>query len=124
MVAIEITSANISDYQDLDIIAFSFADGGAQGEGGALVIMTSDAKLYHTNFVRTISWEEALILCPVLKETETDYFWVRGPEGWYAIYLGGGNNLVVKEQFKEALSEENPLDLYSMWPEILLEQMK
>lgn len=28
-----------------------------QGERGALIMMTSEGKLYHTNFVRTITWE-------------------------------------------------------------------
>ena len=36
MNVIEINSDNYKDYQHLDIIAFSFAGEGAQGEGGGL----------------------------------------------------------------------------------------
>lgn len=61
MNVIEINSENYKDYLHLDIIAFSFAGEGAQGEGGGLCMVTSDGKLYHTNFVYTISWEQAIL---------------------------------------------------------------
>ena len=64
MNVIEINSENYKDYLHLDIIAFSFAGEGAQGEGGGLWMVTSDGKLYHTNFAYTISWEQAILLCP------------------------------------------------------------
>ena len=61
MNVIEINSENYKDYLHLDIIAFSFAGEGAQGEGGGLWMVTSDGKLYHTNFAYTISWEQAIL---------------------------------------------------------------
>ena len=46
MNVIEINSENYKDYLHLDIIAFSFAGEGAQGEGGGLWMVTSDGKPY------------------------------------------------------------------------------
>ena len=73
MNVIEINSENYKDYLHLDIIAFSFAGEGAQGEGGGLWMVTSDGKLYHTNFAYTISWEQAILLCPTLQACDCDY---------------------------------------------------
>ena len=60
MNVIEINSENYKDYLHLDIIAFSFAGEGAQGEGGGLWLLTSGGKLYHTKFAYTIRSEQAL----------------------------------------------------------------
>ena len=40
---IEIDELNYQDYQHLDIVAFSFARGGAMGDPGGIIIVDSDA---------------------------------------------------------------------------------
>ena len=61
MNVIEINSENYKDYLHLDIIAFSFAGEGAQGEGGGLWMVTSDGKLYHTNFAGFVMFTVVIV---------------------------------------------------------------
>lgn len=124
MNVIEINSENYKDYLHLDIIAFSFAGEGAQGEGSGLWMMTSDGKLYHTNFAYTISWEQAILLCPTLQACDCDLFRTTPPEGWQSYYMGGGNFLIVKDTYTEIFSQLDPYDLYGQWKDILIEKIK
>ena len=51
---IYLTKDNYKDYLPLgEIAAFIWADPGAQGECGALHIMTTDLTLYKTNYMRS-----------------------------------------------------------------------
>ena len=126
MNVIEINSENYKDYLHLDIIAFSFAGEGAQGEGGGggLWMVTSAGKLYHTNFAYTISWEQAILLCPTLQACDCDLFRTTPPEGWQSYYMGGGNFLIVKDTYTEIFSQLDPYDLYGQWKDILIEKIK
>lgn len=121
---IEITSSNYKDYMNLDIIAFSFAGEGAQGECGGIILVTSDGTVYHTNFIRDIDIEEVFDICPTLKECTSDVFRFYAPKGWSSFYLGGGNFLIVKEEFQDAFASMDPYELYGQWIEILLKKVK
>lgn len=121
---IEITSSNYKDYMNLDIIAFSFAGEGAQGECGSIILITSDGTVYHTNFIRNIDIEEVFEICPTLKECTSDVFRFYAPKGWSSFYLGGGNFLIVKEEFQDAFANMDPYELYGQWIEILLKKVK
>ena len=118
MNVIEINSENYREYTHLDIIAFSFA-----GEGGGLWMVTSDGKVYHTNFAFTITWEQAIMVCPTLQACDCDLFRTSPPEGWGSYYMGGGNFLIVKVPYTEIFSQLDPYDLYGNWIDILIEKL-
>lgn len=66
---IDITKTNFHEYSSLDIVAFSFAVPGAQGEGGGIYVITKDGSVYHTNIVRSdISIDDAFLICPPLRD--------------------------------------------------------
>ena len=116
---IEITSSNYSEFKNLDVVAFSLAHAGAQGEGGGIYIITNDKKLYHTNIVKSISLNEAFKICPSLKECRFEPWRIVVPSGWTSFYMGGGNFLVVKNGLKKYL--EDCVSLYNEWKDILLQ---
>ena len=67
---IEVYSSNLDDYLDLEIVAFHWAAGGACGEGGAVVFVTTDGKVYHSNYVYPgfITVDDLLRIFPALSE--------------------------------------------------------
>lgn len=119
METIEINSLNYKEYQDLNVIGFSLAHAGAQGEGGGIKIVTSDGKLYHTNICHSIKLEEAFDVCPPLRVCHFKVFNSKVPKGWSLIYMGGGNFLVIKEQFRDKLLSLSQNDLYWNWEKVL-----
>ncbi len=119
MNVIEINSSNFSQYSNLDIIAFSFANIGAQGKSGDIKIVVSDGLVYHTNYANSISLEDAFCLCPPLKECKFSLFGASVPKGWTSFYMGGGNFLVVKDSLTEVITKTIPKGLYDHWIEAL-----
>lgn len=116
---IEVNTSNYTQYQNLDIVAFSFANPGAQGEGGGIKFVTSDKRICHTNYVKSISLDEAFQICPPLKDCNFALFDASPPTGWTFFYMGGGNFLVVKDQFKDTIIKTIPEGLYNHWIESL-----
>lgn len=112
---IEITSSNITDFKTINIIAVQFTKIGGQGEGGSIKIMDSEGSLYHTNIVKTIKLKELFLICPFLEKCELGLFKSTVPEGWYSFYMGGGNFLIVKDQFKDTISKIIPIGIYNNW---------
>jgi ADP-ribosylglycohydrolase len=130
---IEITSANYKDYTFLDIVAFSSAHPGAMGDRGAIVIMTTDGCVYHTNpYYGDISEEEAGQICPPLKDCRFGMFGGGEiPKGWQTIYMGNGNHLVIKDDISaqffaivEREEKQGSLFLYKKWMDIVFEIIK
>ncbi len=126
----EITKANYKDYTSLDIIAFSSAHPGAMGDRGAIVIVTSDGCVYHTNpYYEDISEEEANQICPPLKDCRFGLFGGGEiPEGWRTFYMGCGNHLVIKDniyaQFFAIVEREEKqgrVFLIKKWLDIMFE---
>lgn len=129
METIQITKDNFKDFTDLDIAAFSFAEGGAMGEGGGIIIADSKGKWYHTNY----AWGDFPYKCipeiiPAFGDCRFGMFGIEStvPEGWFYCYLGMGNHLVVKESLKNQFDEKakdihTPPELYGAWMEIIEE---
>ena len=128
---ITITRDNYTDYDFLDVVAISIASGGAMGDPGAIVIITSKGKVFYANpSYESISLEQLLSICPILLEIDSKFSErIKNPIGWEYIYLGWGNHLYIKEsiyapfqigmkqkeeQIKESL-------LYNNWKEIVLD---
>lgn len=127
---IEINKSNYKDYDFHDIIAFSIASPGAMGDRGAVVIVTSEGKVYHTNpYWGDMTEEETFQICPPLKECHFGMFGGGNiPEGWRSFYLGGGNLLVVNDvivpQFLEITEKEVNQKggyLHNKWLDLVLE---
>lgn len=123
MKIIEIDSSNFVEFQNIDIIAFSFAHIGAQGERGGVKILSSDDTLYHTNITQDIKLEELFSVCPQLSECHFGLFKSSVPTGWVPFYMGGGNFLVVKDRFKKVIQRKAAEGLYNNWIKILCSEI-
>ena len=71
METIELTKSNYKGYLPIDIAAFSFAAAGAMGEHGGVIIVGSDAQVYHLNYVHgeweMDSFDDIIEICPLLR---------------------------------------------------------
>lgn len=121
----EITPDNYNDYLPLDIIAFSYAEPGAQGEAGAMILVTRDKTAFHLNYCSN-NWSQEYLLevCPMLNDVTITTFGYcdNAAEGWSPINLGAGNHLFVHNDYAqkliEKIKEENVFP-YSNWLRIL-----
>lgn len=120
----EINSSNYTMFKNLDVIGFSLAHAGAQGEGGCVKIVDSNGKLYHTNICNSIKLNEAFTICPPLKDCNFKVLGTIVPNGWAYFYMGGGNFLVVKKSFAEYLQKLMPNELFWKWSEVLQRAVK
>lgn len=135
MKIIEITESNYQGFLKIDIMAFSYAFGGAMGEGGGIYIIDSDGCVYHANYC----WGDDYIdeshiqdIIPVFKDIQFGLFGNRSTvDSWDSLYLGYGNHLVmVKDiyndfcQKAEKAEYNNPGDLFQHWPGMVLELIK
>ena len=133
---IEINKANVNDYIDLDIVAFKWAAGGACGEPGGVIFITSDGRVFHTNYAFPdygITGDDLCRIFPPLSSFETGVFGggVYPPE-WKDQYLGLGNYLVVRESIWDAFTRKakkeleirnakgDSVILYNIWVEVVL----
>lgn len=127
---INISKKNYKEYTNLDVVAFSFAHGGAQGAGGEIIVITKDAKIYSMNYVYgDMEIEMCDEVCPPLKYCEFGFFSVEDtPIGWRGVNLGGGNFLVLSEsvyhQMKEDMFRIQPYELYGKWMDMVLNCIK
>ena len=100
---IELTKSNYKDHLPIDIAAFSFAAAGAMGEHGGVIIVGSDAQVYHLNYVygEWDSFDDIIEICPLLRDCHFTVFGTGSevPEGYQFANLGFGNYLVVKSDF-------------------------
>ena len=132
---IEVYSSDLDDYLGLEIVAFHWAAAGACGEGGAVVFITTDGKVYHSNYVYPgfITIDDLLRIFPALTEFSPGIF--GGgiyPPMWKDQYLGLGNYLVIHESicanFQETAKKElnrrqkqgDHVILYNIWVEVVL----
>lgn len=132
---IEVTQMNLEECINLDIIAFHWAAGGACGEGGGVVFITTDGRVYHTNYVYPgfILLEDLFRIFPPLNDFCPGIMgggWY--PPMWKDKYLGLGNYLVVHESIWDAFQNtaKNELEsrnkrgekviLYNIWVDVVL----
>ena len=105
---IYIGDKNYKCYLNLDVIAFSFAYGGAMGSGGEIIVITKEANIYSMNYVfGDMTIEMCDEVCPPLKDCLFGFFEVeKTPDGWKGISLGAGNFLVLAESIYNQLSPD------------------
>ena len=132
---IEVTKANLKECLNLNIIAFHWAAGGACGEGGAIVFITKEGKVFHSNYIYPgyVETEDLFKIFPPLSEFCPGVFGGGYyPPEWKDQYLGLGNYLVINESIWEAFTNmaDKELEiknatgdrviLYNIWVEIVL----
>lgn len=134
--AIEINADNLNDYLDLDVVAFHWAAPGACGEHGGVIFVTSDGKVYHTNYVYPEYGVTSDDLCKIFPPLSDFHPGIFGggmyPPEWKDQYLGLGNYLVIKstlwEEFsalakselKRLADEGQNVILYNIWIDVII----
>ena len=126
---IYISRENYKEYINLDVVAFSYAHGGAQGVGGEIIVKTKDAKIYSMNYVYDMEIEMCDKVCPPLKDCIFGLWDVEEtPNGWKGFRLGAGNFLLLAEplyhQLKRQMFKLAPHELYGKWIDMVLNCIK
>ena len=127
---IELNLSNYNQYIPLNIIAFSFASGGAQGEPGGVIIINDEGQIFHFNYVEgdIKQPKDVYLVCPPIKEKLTGIVQSQGE--WNEINMGMGNSLIVNisiyEKVKAKIKELGISNgaLYQRWMEIVLEMIE
>ena len=133
---IDINASNLNDCLGLDIVAFHWAAPGACGEHGGVIFVTSDGKVYHTNYVYPeygVSDEDLCKIFPPLSDFHPGIFGGgMYPPEWKDRYLGLGNYLVVKDtlwdefsdlarsELKRLEEEGQNVILYNIWIDVII----
>lgn len=127
---ITLTNKNISAINPDDLIAITIAEGGAMGDPGAIELVDSKLKLYHTHFGE-FDGEDLVKIIPFLKTLDIGFGEVDGlPEDWDWLYTGYGNYLFIRPKFKEGVlghirknyrdtGMSEVVELYAHWYEAL-----
>lgn len=127
---INIDEKNYGDYRNLNIVAFSFAFGGAMGSPGEIIVITKDAKIYSMNYCfGDMTIEMCYQVCPPLRDCSFGPIDVeKAPEGWEGVSLGFGNFLVLSEplytHIKAEMLHMRPSFRYRSWKAIVLDYLK
>ena len=123
---IELSKSNYKNYLPLNIIAFSYATGGAQGEPGGVTILDKEGNFFHFNYVY-VDWknDEIFEICPFLKEIEIN----RNPENFERMNMGMGNTLFVNKSILPEVKEKTkdikrPDELFLQWRKIIYDIIK
>ena len=123
---IELTHINYKDYIPINIIAFSFAYSGAQGEPGGVIIINDKGQIFHFNYLDDkLIKEEIDEIFPFIN----NYYLVKFEEKYQEINMGMGNKLLVEKSFypkvEQIINEiKNPSSLYCRWKNIILNALK
>lgn len=123
---IYISRENYKEYINLDVVAFSYAHGGAMGVGGEIIVITKDAKIYSMNYVfGDMMIEMCDEVCPPLRDCVFGLWDVEETlDGWKGVCLGAGNFLVLSEplyhQLKRQMFKLAPHILYGKWIDMVL----
>ena len=128
---IEINESNYQSYQNLDIVAFSFAYEGAMGEPGGIYIIDKAGQIYHANYYYgddRIARDHIKDIIPVFTELK---FGIMGcetrNENWVYVNLEYGNSLFmikdIYDGFMKKAEEANyqySYQLYRPWKGMVL----
>ena len=123
---IELSKTNYKKYLPINIIAFSYANGGAQGEPGGVYITDNDGKFFHFNFETVdLTRDEIFEICPSLKDISLDKI----PEKFEEMNMGMGNKLYINKSIIPEVKEKTkditrPDMLYIKWKKIILDIIK
>lgn len=121
-----LSKSNYKDYLPIDIVAFSYAEGGAMGCGGEIIIISSKKKRYSLNYLCDYWTDEDLYsIVPPLKDCIFYLGKYQVPDGWLGRNLECGNYLAVKNTIRHQFLKQtkgiyNPGCLYREWEEIIL----
>lgn len=133
---IKINESNYQDYKNLDIVAFSYAHGGAMGDPGGIEIVGRNGQLYYTNYFfgrNYIKKEHVKDIIPIYGKMK---FGIVGcqtnDENWVPIDLGFGNYLVIRSEISDDFNREVEAahcqgtdgTLYTHWFGIVLKILK
>ena len=123
---IELTHFNFQQYLPLNIIAFSYAYSGAQGEPGGVNIIDDNRRIFHFNYTEDkLKKNEIYEICPLIKDIELNKI----IEEWCEINMGAGNILFVNKSISEEVKEKTkdikgPGALFCRWKNIILDIIK
>ena len=124
---IELTHSNYNKYIPINIIAFSYAHSGAQGEPGGVKIIDKDGTIFHFNYYLKDDLKENEIneICPMIKNIESN----RTLSEWTDLNMGMGNILFVNNSISQEVKEktkhlESRSSLYRRWTSIILDIIK
>ena len=94
---ITLTEENYAQYLPLTPIAFSFAEGGAMGSPGRVIIIDNNSNLYCL-WLQGVEHKTAKRIIPALFECQFGSRENKIPAlGWRYFNLGAGNHLIVKD---------------------------
>ena len=123
---IELSKSNYKNYLPINTIAFSYANGGAQGEPGGIIILDKEGKFYHFNYAEgDLKNEEIFEIFPFLKEIESNKI----TENFERMNMGMGNTLFVSKSILPEVKEKTkdikrPDQLFSQWKKIIYDIIK
>lgn len=133
MEIIQLNQNNYKQYLPLDIAAFKLAFAGACGDGGGVEIITTDGKLYYFNlFSGDLDKSEVFEIIPFLPDCNFNVIGSSNdmPIDWKNIYLGLGNNLVIRADLYKSLNNAwddykqregaSEYMLYCVWKDLIL----
>ena len=123
---IELSKYNYKNYLPINIIAFSCASGGAQGESWGINIIDNDRTFLHFNYETVILTKDELFeINPSLKEKSLNTI----SEKFEEMNMGMGNKLYINKaifpEVKEKTKDITRSDmLYIKWKKIILDIIK
>ena len=103
---IRLMQNNFMQYLPMDIVAFTFAEGGAMGCPGRMEFITSDGADYYADAYEDLTDEEMRIICPVFYDCIIIPRELRNipAPGWQGLYLSPGNHMFVKDNIWDEFS--------------------
>ena len=123
---IHLTNSNFQQYLPINIVAFSYAYSGAQGEPGGVYIIDDNGKIFHFNYIEDkLKKNEIYEICPLIKDIDLKF----KIEEWCEINMGAGNILFVNKTISEEVKEKTkdikgPGALFCRWKNIILDIIK
>lgn len=119
---IELKNGDIRKELFEDMAFMSVAEPGAMGAPGEMIIYNMDGKSYCFNYVYDdIDPEIITEAIPVANECVFTFTTKNYPKGWKFMYLGFGNNLLIKEElydnFSKMIGNVSPAEAYGKWEE-------
>ncbi|HOP08442.1 MAG TPA: hypothetical protein PLF13_14285 [candidate division Zixibacteria bacterium] len=127
---VKLCAANAKKYSPIDAAAYFFAEPGAQGSNGEIVIVSRSGEKYSCNFIYgDMPLDCYASLCPPLNDTKFNIGGQRDlpPNGWQPLYLGLGNHLIVSDDYADSFAKElaaqsimNRGQVYQHWLSIMV----
>lgn len=119
---IRLMQNNFMQYLPMDIVAFTFAEGGAMGCPGHMEFITSDGADYYADAYEDLTDEEMRIICPVFYDCIIIPRELRNipAPGWQGLYLSPGNHMFVKDSIWDEFSRGmETVRLQDVWGEVI-----